>query len=60
MRLGFDIHCETLNSNPETRVTIVNVEMLFKCGFLCAKSTITREFNEQFMSELQKTLATYH
>ncbi len=49
----FDIHIETLNTKPETRVTInASVEVW--------GAPAASRLKERFSNELQKVLATYH
>jgi hypothetical protein len=53
-KMIFDIHIETLSTKPETRLTI-NTQV---------KGMVARHelqsFNQRFLSEVQKALATYH
>jgi hypothetical protein len=53
-KMIFDIHIETLSTKPETRLTI-NTQV---------KGMVARHelqsFNQRFLSEVQKVLATYH
>lgn len=51
----FDIHIETLNTKPETRVTI-NAKT---GGVMGIRSLKENALKEDFLSELQKVLSTY-
>ena len=55
----FDIHIETVNTTPETRVTINTTA---KGGAFCpgCKSMNMAQFKDHFSTELQKVLSTYH
>lgn len=51
----FDVHVETVNTNPETRVTIY-----FKKNGSWGMGREEDAFGDDFLSEVQKVLATYH
>jgi len=53
--MTFDIHVETVSAKPETRVT---VEATRHGGL--GGSGLARDFGRDFLSEVQKVLATYH
>lgn len=55
--MTFDILIESLNTNPETRVTL---HAKAKGGMLGANGNAERQFQLQYSSELQKVLSTYH
>jgi hypothetical protein len=53
-KLTYDILIETLNTKPETRVTINAKAKAMMAG------TVEKGFKLRFLSELQKVLSTYH
>lgn len=56
-RFIFRIHIESLNTKPETKITI-NAHWNKKGNYIREPST--REFEEKLATMLQKVLATYH